>query len=60
MKQNGKRKRLMIGCGNHGENPDNDCKKGPKLNIKRYCIGISNKIFYIPTPHQVTHNQWVI
>ena len=51
----------MIGCGNHRENPGNNCKKGPKLNIGRYYIGISNKMFYIPThPHQVTHNQWLI
>ena len=35
----------MIGCGNHRENPVNDCERTPKLNIKRYCIGVYNKIF---------------
>ena len=40
----------MIGCGNHRENPVNDCERTPKLNIKRYCIDVSNKIFYIHPP----------
>ena len=33
--QNGKRKRLMIGCGNHRENPVNDCERTPKIKYQK-------------------------
>ena len=34
----------------------NDCEKGPKLRIKDIVVVFLTKHF-IPTPHQVTHNQ---
>ena len=40
----------MIGCGNHRENPVNDCERTPKLNIKDIVLVFLTKYFMFPLP----------
>ena len=54
--QNGKRKRLMIGCGNH---IDNDCEKGPKLKTKDIILVFPTK-YFISTPPSSSHPQSMV